>query len=120
MHLMTPLTSNETLAKLQISSVEGTRLVVTAMYNPKELQVDKVVPWAKSPTSRSDRPSLEFSSAEGRVMSFELMFDGFETATNVHTAYVDTLMKLAYIQDPTGSEDKKRPPRVAVKWGEGK
>ncbi len=106
--------------KLSIYSLEGTRMVVTAMYNPKELQVDKFVPWMKAPTSKGDRPSLEFSSADGRVMSFELMFDGYETGTNVHTSFVENLMKLAYVQDPNGPEDKKRPPKVAVKWGEGK
>ena len=111
---------NELLAKLSIHSLEGTRIVVTAMFNPKEVSIDKSVPWTKSPVSKGDRPSLEFSSAEGRVMSFELMFDGYETATNVHTAFVDNLMKLAYVQDPNGPEDKKRPPKVAVKWGEGK
>ena len=106
--------------KLSIYSVEGTRIVVTAMYNPKELQVDKFVPWTKQPQSKSDRPSLEFSSAEGRVMSFELLFDGYETGTNVNTAFVDNLMKLALIQDANGPADKKRPPKVGVKWGEGR
>ena len=106
--------------KLTIYSVEGTRNVVTAMFNPKEIQIDKSVPWTKSPQSKGDRPSLEFSSADGRVMSFELMFDGFETGTNVHTTFVDNLMKLALVQDSNGAEDKKRPPKVAVKWGEGK
>ena len=109
-----------TQQKLSIYSVEGTRIVVTAMYNPKELQVDKAVPWAKAPHSKGDQPSLEFSSADGRLMSFELMFDGFETGTNVHTAFVDNLVKLALVQDPNGPEDKKRPPKVSVKWGGGK
>ena len=53
-------------------------------------------------------------------MSFELMFDGFETGTNVHTAFVDNLVKLALVQDPSGAEEKKRPPKVGVKWGSGK
>lgn len=111
---------NEPVAKLSIHSMEGTRIVVTAMYNPKEIEVEKSVPWTKSPISTGDRPSLAFSSAEGRTMSFELMFDGFETGTNVHTAFVDPLMKLTLVQDPNGPEDKRRPPRVSVKWGEGK
>ena len=112
---------NETpVQKLSIYSVEGTRVVVTAMYNPKEIQIDKSVPWTRSRQSKGDLPSLEFSSADGRVMSFELMFDGFETGTNVHTAFVDNLVKLALVQDPSGAEEKKRPPKVGVKWGSGK
>jgi hypothetical protein len=47
-------------------------------------------------------------------MSFELMFDGFESGTNVDTTFVDNLMKLALVQDPNGAEDKKRPPKVGV------
>ena len=91
--------------------------MVTAMYNPKELQVDKAVPWAKAPHSKGDQASLEFSSADGRVMSFELMFDGFETGTNVHTAFVDNLVKLALVQDPNGPETRSGRPRWASSGG---
>jgi hypothetical protein len=104
-------------AKLTISSLEGTRIVVTAVFNPKELQIDKTVPWSKQSASRSDQPSLEFSSADGRVMSFELMFDTFEAGTDVNTTFVDHLMKLALVQDPAGAAEKRRPPKVSVKWG---
>jgi hypothetical protein len=106
--------------KLTVYSLEGPRIVVSAMYNPKEISVDKSVPWAKSPSSKGDAPMLEFTSADGRVMSFELMFDGFETGTNVHAAFVESLVRLANVQDPDGPEDKRRPPRVGVKWGTGK
>ena len=112
--------SDPAVQKLSISSVEGSRIVVTAMYNPKEVSIDKSVPWSKSAQSKGDLPSLEFSSADGRLMSFELMFDGYETGTNVHTTYVDNLVKLTLVQDPGGAEDKKRPPMVVVKWGVGK
>ena len=105
--------------KLSIYSIEGPRIMVTATYNPKEIQVDKSVPWRKTPESKSDQPSLEFSSADGRVMSFELMFDTHEAGTNVHTVFVDSLVKLALVQDPNGAEEKRRPPRVGVKWGVG-
>jgi len=106
--------------KLSIHSLEGSRTVVTAMFNPKEVSIDKSVPWAKQPTSRGDKPSLEFWSADGSLMSFELMFDTFETGANVHTSFVANLLKLSMVQDPDSAEDKKRPPRVAVRWGTGK
>jgi len=106
--------------KLSIYSVEGPRIMVTAMFNPKEITIDKRVPWTKSPSSKGDQPSLEFTSAEGRSMSFELFFDTFEAGTNVHTGFVENLVTLARVQDPNGSEDKKRPPKVGVKWGGGK
>ena len=109
-----------TQQKLSIFSVEGPRIVVTAMFNPKEVQIDKTVPWTKSPQSKGDQPSLQFSAADGRAMSFELLFDGFETGTNVHATFVEPLVKLAMVQDPNGADDKKRPPKVGVKWGSGK
>ena len=103
--------------KLAIQSLEGTRIVVTAMFNPKEISIDKSVPWAKQATSSSDKPALTFWSADGSVMSFELMFDTFESGTDVHATHVTNLLKLAMVQDSNGAEDKKRPPKVAVRWG---
>ena len=108
------VTNEQPAPKFSIYSVEGPKIEVTAMYNPKELQVDKSVPWAKSPKSKADQPDLEFTSAEGRSMSFELMFDTYETGKNVHTEFVDNLIKLTLVQD------LKRPPKVGVKWGSGK
>jgi hypothetical protein len=109
----------EPVQKLSIYSLEAPRVAVTAMYNPKEISIEKSVPWTKSPSSTGDQPQLEFSSGDGRVMSFELLFDGFETGTNVHTQFVASLVKLASVQDANGPEDKRRPPRVGVKWGNG-
>jgi contractile injection system tube protein len=111
------MTANEPPApKLSIRSLEGSRIVVTAMFNPKEVAIDKSVPWQKA-RSVGDQSSLEFTSAEGRLMSFELMFDGFESGTNVHTAFVANLLKPTLAQDVGASDGTKRPPRVSVKWG---
>ena len=106
--------------KLSIQSLEGSRIVVTAMFNPKELTVDKSVDWNRQTASRDDPPALEFTAAEGRSMSFELLFDGFETATDVYAAYVANLEKLASVQDSDGAPDRQRPPKVSVRWGTGK
>src|SRR5262245_55267762 len=102
---------------LTVPSLEGSKIAVTAMFNPKEISLDKAVPWAKQSTSNSDKPALTFWSADGSVMSFELMFDTFESGADVHTTYVANLLKLAMMQDSDGAEDKKRPPKVAVRWG---
>ena len=106
--------------RLAIHSLEGSRIIVTAMFNPKEISIDKSVPWAKQGSSRGDKPALAFWSADGSVMSFDLMFDTFESGADVHAAFVANLMKLAMVQDPDGAEDRKRPPRVAVRWGGAK
>lgn len=111
-------TQNSATAKLTIIPLDA-GVTVTAQYNPKEVGVDKSVPWQKAATSTGDQPEMQFTAAEGRSMSFELFFDGYETETNVHTAYVAPLLQMAMVIDPNGSEDKKRPTRVQIVWGGG-
>jgi len=86
----------------------------TAQYNPQDIRVDKPVPWIKAPTSTGDQPELQFRSAEGRTMTFELLFDTFKAGTDVHTAYLSNLLSLATMIDGNGSEDKKRRTRVKL------
>jgi len=109
-------TSNSASNKLTIIGLDN-GVTVRAQYNPKELGVDKSVPWQKAPTSSGDQPELTFTSAEGRSMSLELFFDTYEQGTDVHGAHVAALLQLAMVMDPNGSEDKKRPTRVKVIWG---
>ena len=89
-------------AKLSIRSLELPRLAVTAMFNPAELRIDHSVPWRPQASSQGDQPALEFSSAISRVMTFELLFDGSTTGTNVHAAFLADLFKLALVRDATG------------------
>ena len=110
-------TANSPLVKLTIIGLDNGGEVI-AQYNPKEMGVDKSVPWQKAPTSTGDQPELQFTSAEGRSMSFELFFDGYEEGRNVH-GDVEKLLNLAMVMEPTGAEEKKRPTRVKVTWGAG-
>lgn len=115
---MSTKVSRAAAAKLTITGIEQ-GATVHAQYNPKEISVDKSVPWQKAPTSLSDQPEMTFSSAEGRLMSFELFFDTSKQGANVHTTHVAGLQALAMVMNPNGAEDKKRPPRVKVAWGAG-
>lgn len=52
---------------------------VTVYFNPKEMTIDKAVPWqSKKKSQEGDRPPLEFSAGQARSMSFELMMDLYE------------------------------------------
>ena len=82
------------MSKLLILGLDN-GVQLTAQYNPKELGIDKSVPWQKSPTSSGDQPELQFTSAEGRSMSFELFFDEYESGGNVHAKYVESQPKMA-------------------------
>ena len=67
---------------------------LTAQYNPKEIGLDKSVPWQKGKNSKANTPDLEFTSADGRSLSVELFFDTFEEGTNVRYKYVTKLEAL--------------------------
>ena len=100
---------------------------VSGDYNPKELQVDKSVPWSKhsysnknGDTAQNDRGNLhlEFTGAEGRSMSIELMFDGYEQKTSV-AGQVGKLELLTNVMHPNSDkEDERRPPLCLVAWGD--
>lgn len=105
-------------SKLTIVGLES-GVTFTAQFNPKEIHIDKQVPWSKTKTSKSDQPELEFSGAEGRSMSFDLSFDTYEAKTDVHSTWLAKLLSLDMAMDPEGGEDRKRPTRVRVQWGAG-
>jgi hypothetical protein len=104
---------------VSIASVD-TGIQVHAQYNPKELQIDKSVPWQKNPQSNKSPEKgiqLEFTGAEGRTMSLELMFDGVEKKTSV-AGNVGILNTMASVLDPGNTdENKRRPHRCVVTWG---
>ncbi len=97
--------------------VAETGSFVEAQYNPKEIGLDKSVPWTKGKNSKSNTPDLEFTSADGRSLTLELFFDGYETNTDVHDTYVKKLLEMTEVMG-TSPEEKMRPPMVKVKCGD--
>ena len=110
-------------ASVAIASLDdGT--TVTAQYNPKELQIDRNVPWSKVNQANQSQANageqgihLEFTGADGRSMSLELLFDGYESNQSV-ADQVAALEKLAsVIKAGSSKEDERRPHRCVVAWG---
>ena len=120
--------------KISIKSLEkGPETLVIAQYNPKELQIDRTVPW--SPTGEANKANagkasannagihLEFTGAQGRTLSVELLFDGYEKSggpgfTADVAGEISKLETLASVIDPgSDEEDKRRPPLCMVTWG---
>ena len=97
--------------KLTITGLEGgaSGVTVQAQFNPKEISLDKSVPWQKQNTKGPG--DLEFSSANPQTMSCELMFDGFESGAPIQ----DEIDKLQLLSDI--DTNLKRPPKVKVVWG---
>jgi len=114
--------------KISIKSLD-TGLLVEAQYNPKELQIDKSVPWSKvneanksnAKGSSTQGIHLEFTGAEGRSLSVEMLFDGVEKGSNRTidvAAKVKDLETLASVIEPgSPQEDKRRPHRCVCVWG---
>ena len=90
------------------------------IFNPKELQVDKNVPWKVNPQANKSPDKgiqLEFSGAEGRSMSIELLFDGYEQNLSV-APEIKKLNNLASPRDAVNAkEDLRRPHLCMVTWG---
>jgi len=104
-------------SKISIGSLDNVGLQVEAQYNPKELQIDKSIPWQKHNKANANGLQLEFTGAEGRSMSIELLFDGYETGTSIQTN-VSALEEMASVRDPTNPEDDmRRPHHCVVVWG---
>jgi hypothetical protein len=104
---------------VSIASLD-TSIHVDAQYNPKELQVDKTVPWQKKSQANKTQETgiqLEFTGAEGREMTLELLFDGFETGSSV-AGNIDTLNTMASVLDPSSADETRRRPHMCVvTWG---
>jgi hypothetical protein len=110
---------NRATEKISIGSLDdGTQVV--AQYNPKELQVDMTVPWSKvnqANNSNTQGIHLEFTGADGRTITVELLFDGYETNTSV-APQVQALQTLASVWKPNSKqENERRPHRCVAKWG---
>jgi hypothetical protein len=98
--------------KLKIIGLDGSAkgLVVEAQFNPKEIVIDKPVPWQKQ--KRQAATALEYTGGEPKTMSFELMLDSSESGLSIQ----NDLNKLHVLSDADSSF--KRPPKVKVVWGD--
>jgi hypothetical protein len=106
-------------AKIKIASLDdGTS--IEAQYNPKQLQMTKTVPWQKvnqANQANGQGIHLEFTGAEGREVTVELLFDGFEQQNSI-AGQVQQLETLSSVRDPTSTaEDMRRPHRCVATWG---
>jgi hypothetical protein len=100
------------LVKGELASTEGAKTKVAFYFNPKEITIDKPVPWQKHKNVEGDNPTLEFTAAEPKTLACELMFDMFEERGDVHAKYISQLEKMALVDTSV-----KRPPLLTFTWG---
>lgn len=105
---------------MYIGSLDDGSLTVQAQYNPSALQVDMNVGWSKKNQANQANPTglqLEFTGAEGRSMSVELLFDGYETKKSVATQ-IKMLQQMASVIDAKATDENKRRPHLCMAvWG---
>jgi len=78
------------------------------MYNPKELSIDKSVPWQRADDSTEDSPALEYLGPEPKTATVDLLFED----------KLDVRKPLLLLEGLAREDEKlKRPPRVKIVWG---
>ena len=92
------------MAKLRIKALEGQHQgeVLEAQFNPKEIEVDRTMPWLYH---RLAPGVLQYLGFEPARMSFELLFDGVDQSTSVQPR-LDTLHRLSSVDDNLHSRRK--------------
>lgn len=108
------ISTSKTPFVVSIGSLDDGTTVI-AQYNPKELQVDRSVPWSKH-TNKSNEQGLqlEFSGADGRSASLELFFDESEKLNGSVLGNIKLLEKLATIRVPGSTKDEEKRPHHCV------
>ncbi len=107
----------DTLTRVIIVNEEDRRQKPIAFpYNPKDLTIDKAVPWQPHPTAEAEAPILEFTSGGAKTLSVELLLDTYESRTSVK----GLVGEIERLTTPTSinREDKKRPPMCTFIWGD--
>ena len=90
--------------KITLASYDDSTLTVEAQYNPKEVQVDRTVPWQQQLSPEVNRLVLEFSGEDGRTMGLELLFDGYEEGISIYDS-IDKLETMSRAKVPTEGPD---------------
>src|SRR4051794_2711418 len=98
------------LTKVLIKALEGAKAEATAMFNPKELQIDKTVSWTPA-GGHEENPKQEFKEPQSSNLSCTLYFDTYEKKTDVYSL-IKPIEQMVTIDDSLG-----RPPLVVFVWG---
>jgi Contractile injection system tube protein len=112
-------------SKLTIGSTDNRDLTVSAQYNPKEIDVAHQTNWkdydainGRVARDDNDIVDLEYTGTSPRVMSLELLFDGYELNRSVF-GQIQVLRVMAAARDEFSNEPHLRRPHLCVvAWGE--
>ncbi|AZI44507.1 hypothetical protein EHF33_16465 (plasmid) [Deinococcus psychrotolerans] len=115
--------SDGPLIKANIHTIEGPKISVDCLFNPKEYQVQRSNNWGQADNSTKNAFDLTFSGSSGAKLSLQLFFDTYlrENDREVKDVrvYTDKLWQMMNIEDSLRDPktQKGRPPRVLFQWG---
>jgi hypothetical protein len=118
--------STAQLAQAVIKTLDGEKIEVKCLFNPKEYTFAKTNSWPKDQKAAANTPVLNFGGGNPATLNMDLLFDTYQNARNggqskdVRSVYINNLWKMMFV-DKNLAEKKKnkqgRPPKVQFTWG---
>ena len=114
------------MAQAVIKTLEGDKIEVKCLFNPKEYTFAKTNSWPKDQKAAANQPVLNFGGGNPATLQMDLMFDTYQNARHkgepkdVRTAYINSLWKMMYVDERLKEKAKNkqgRPPKVQFSWG---
>jgi hypothetical protein len=91
-----------------IQSLESDKPPIQVYFNPKELSIDKAVPWLTDAGGTEEEPAVLFGGAAAKSLDVLLSLDGNPDVR----PFVESIEELARVDDKL-----KRPPLLTFTWG---
>jgi nucleoid-associated protein YgaU len=114
------------LAQAVIKTLDGEKVEVKCLFNPKEYTFAKTNSWPKEQKAAANTPVLNFGGGNPATLNMDLLFDTYQSSKNggqskdVRTAYINDLWKMMFVDKGLGEKKKNkqgRPPKVQFTWG---
>ena len=94
----------------------GDRTIV-ASFNPAQLSFTRVVNWRSQGAAHRDTPELQYTGAEARKFTIDLLFDTFDTPQAEKQDVRKITSRILHLTTIEEHGDKHRPPICQLKWG---
>ena len=101
------------MAQAVIKTLEGDKIEVKCLFNPKEYTFAKTNSWPKDQKAASNQPVLNFGGGNPATLNMDLMFDTYQNARHkggpkdVRTAYINSLWKMMYVDKGLAELEKQ-------------
>jgi hypothetical protein len=118
--------SEAQLAQAVIKTIDGEKVEVKCLFNPKEYTFAKSNSWPQDKKAAANTPVLNFGGGNPATLSMDLLFDTYQSSRDggkskdVRTAYINDLWTMMHVDERMKEKSKNkqgRPPKVQFTWG---